>query len=335
MQIKDLDSIDAQKMYKTYDNWPEIARESFETKFEKLDVKGIDNVIFAGMGGSGTIGDVLIGILSKKNIHVKSVKGYSLPKTADSNSLIITTSVSGETQETLEILKKAVKTNSKIIAFSSGGSMKKFCHDNKIFYQEIPMIHSPRASFPKFLFSILSILKDVLSIEEKDIEEAISELEKTREIISSKNLGEGNIALKLAKWIKDTPVIYYPGGLQPAAIRFKNSLQENSKKHVITEEILESCHNGIVAWEKNSNIQPIFIRGVNDHVKTIERWNILKEFFKQEKIEFFEITSINGNIISKIVNLIYLLDYSSIYHSILKKIDPSPVRSIDFVKAKL
>ena len=88
-------------------------------------------------------------------------------------------------------------------------------------------------------------------------------------------------------------------------------------------------------WEKNSNAQPIFIRGANDHVKTIERWNILKEFFKQEKIEFFEITSINGNIISKIVNLIYLLDYSSIYHSVLKKIDPSPVRSIDFVKAKL
>ena len=335
MQIKDLDNIDSQKMYKTYDNWPEIARESFETKFEKLDVGEIDHVIFAGMGGSGTIGDVLSSILSKKNIHVKSVKGYNLPKTADSNSLIITTSVSGETQETLEILKKAVKTNSKVIAFSSGGSMKEFCDNNKIFFQKIPMTHSPRGSFVKFLFSILNILKDVLSIEENDIEEAILDLEKTREKISSKNLSEDNVALKLAKWMKDTPLIYYPSGLESAATRFKNSLQENSKKHVITEEILESCHNGIVAWEKKSNAQPIFIRGTDDHVKTIERWNILKEFFKQEKIEFFEITSINRNIISKIVNLIYLLDYSSIYHSILKKIDPSPVRSIDFVKAKL
>ena len=298
MQKKDLDRIDLQKMYETYDNWPEIAKESFETKFEKFDVKGIDHIIFAGMGGSGTIGDVLSAILSKNNIHVKSVKGYTLPKTVDSKSLIITTSVSGETQETLEILKKAVETESKVAAFSSGGNMKKFCHENKIFYQEIPMVHSPRAAFPKFLFSILNILKDILFIKEEDVQEAILELEKTREIISSKNLDRNNIALELAKWIKNTPLIYYPNGLQSAATRFKNSLQENSKKHVITEEILESCHNGIVAWEKNSNVQPVLIRGTDDHQKTIERWNILKKFFEQEKIEYFEITSINGNIIS-------------------------------------
>ena len=335
MQIKDLDSIDSQKMYKIYDNWPEISKESFETKFEKLDIKEIDHVVFAGMGGSGNIGDVLSSILSKKDIHVNSVKGYSLPKTVDSNSLIITTSVSGETQETLEILKKAAKTNSKVIAFSSGGSMKKFCQENKIFFQEISMIHSPRASFPKFLFSILSILKDVLPIEKNYMKEAILDLKKTREIISSNNLGKDNVALELAEWIKEIPLVYYPSGLQSAAIRFKNSLQENSKKHVIIEEILESCHNGIVAWEKDSSVQPIFIRGTDDHLKTIERWNILERFFKQKKIEFFEIRTINGNIISKIVNLIYLLDYSSIYHSVLKKIDPSPVRSIDFIKSEL
>ena len=279
MKIKDLDSIDSQKMYKVYDNWPEIARESFEIKFDRFNMKGINQVIFAGMGGSGSIGDALSSILSKKGIHLKSVKGYSLPRTSDANSLIITTSVSGETQETLEILKKAAKTNSKVIAFSSGGSIKKFCQDNKIFFQEIPMMHSPRASFTKFLFSILNVLKDVLSIEEKDVEEAILDLKKTREMISSNNLGEDNVALKLAEWIKGIPLVYYPNGLQSAAIRFKNSLQENSKKHVITEEILESCHNGIVAWEKDSNVQPIFIKGTDDHVKTIERWNILEQFF--------------------------------------------------------
>jgi glucose/mannose-6-phosphate isomerase len=60
--------------------------------------------------------------------------------------------------------------------------------------------------------------------------------------------------------------------------RFKNSLQENSKIHAITEDVIEACHNDIVAWEKNSKVQPILIRGHDDHIKTIERWNILKEF---------------------------------------------------------
>jgi glucose/mannose-6-phosphate isomerase len=253
----------------------------------------------------------------------------------DSNSLVVATSISGNTKETLTVLEKAHKTDAKIAVFSSGGMIQKFSETNNLFFQEISMIHSPRASFPKFLFSILNILKEIIPIKEIDIKEAISSLEITRNSIFSNNLTEENISLKLAEWIKEIPLIYYPWGLQSAAIRFKNSLQENSKTHVITEDVIESCHNDIVAWEKNSNVQPILIRGHDDYIKTIERWDILKEFFRDRKIEFFEIKSVDGNILSKIVNLVYLLDYASIYHAVLKNIDPSPVNAIDFVKARL
>ena len=150
--------------------------------------------------------------------------------------------------------------------------------------------------------------------------------------ISSENLSENNPSLSLAEWITDIPIIYYPFGLQSAAIRFKNSLQENSKTHVIMEYIVESCHNGIVAWEKKSNVQPILIKGADDHIKTKEKYQILAEYFQQNKIKYREIISIEGNILSKIINLIYLLDYSTIYKAVLNKIDPSPVKSIDYVK---
>ena len=335
MKIKDLEKIDSKKMYQTYDKWPEIAKNSFDNDFEKFDTKGIDHIVFSGMGGSGSIGDVVSAILSKEDIHVSNVKGYHLPKTVDSNSLVVATSISGNTKETLTVLEKAQKTDAKIAVFSSGGMLQKFSETNNLFFQEISMIHSPRASFPKFLFSILNILKEIIPIKEIDIKEAISSLEITRNSIFSNNLTEENISLKLAEWIKEIPLIYYPWGLQSAAIRFKNSLQENSKTHVITEDVIESCHNDIVAWEKNSNVQPILIRGHDDYIKTIERWDILKEFFRDRKIEFFEIKSVDGNILSKIVNLVYLLDYASIYHAVLKKIDPSPVNAIDFVKARL
>ena len=335
MKIENLEKIDSKKMYQTYDKWPEIAKNSFNNDFEKFDTKGIDHIVFSGMGGSGSIGDVVSAILSKEDIHVSNVKGYHLPKTVDSNSLVVATSISGNTKETLTVLEKAQKTDAKIAVFSSGGMIQKFSETNNLFFQEISMIHSPRASFPKFLFSILNILKEIIPIKEIDIKEAISSLEITRNSIFSNNLTEENISLKLAEWIKEIPLIYYPWGLQSAAIRFKNSLQENSKTHVITEDVIESCHNDIVAWEKNSNVQPILIRGHDDYIKTIERWDILKEFFRDRKIEFFEIKSVDGNILSKIVNLVYLLDYASIYHAVLKKIDPSPVNAIDFVKARL
>lgn len=335
MNFQDLDVIDSKKMYETYNKWPEIAKHSFEKEFEKLDLKNIDNVVFAGMGGSGSIGDVISAILSKNDIHVSSIKGYHLPQTVDSNSLVITTSVSGNTIETLTILEKAKKTNAKIAALSSGGIMKAFCKKNDVFYNEIPMVHSPRASFTKYLFSILNILEEIIPIQKTDVKEAISDLEKTSSIISSKNLSKENTSLKLAKWIKKIPLIYYPWGLQSAAIRFKNSLQENSKLHTIAEDVIEACHNGIVAWEKKSEVQPILIRGQNDFIKTVERWDILKQFFSEKRIDYFEIKSNNGNILSKIINLIYVLDYASIYHAILNQIDPTPVGPIDYFKKRV
>ena len=335
MNLEDLDRIDSKKMYKIYDQWPDIAKQSFENDLVYFDIKNIDHIVFAGMGGSGSIGDVIGAILSKEDIHVSNVKGYNLPKTVDSNSLVVATSISGNTRETLTILQNAIKTNAKIVAFSSGGKMKNLCEKNNTYFQEIPMVHSPRASFTKFLFSILNILRNIIPISETDIQESISSLNVTSKNITSNNLAEENISLKLATWIREIPLIYYPWGLESVAIRFKNSLQENSKIHVITENIIESCHNGIVAWEKNSKVQPILIRGLDDYFKTIERWEILKQFFNEKKIDCFEIKSINGNILSKIVNLIYLLDYATIYHAVLHKIDPSPVNSIDFVKAKL
>ncbi len=335
MNIEDLEKIDSKKMYQTYDKWPEIAKDSFADDFEKFDVKGIDHIVFSGMGGSGSIGDVISAILSKEDIHVSNVKGYHLPKTVDSNSLVVATSISGNTKETLTVLEKAKKTDAKIVAFSSGGIMQKFCENNNIFFKKISMVHSQRSSFTKFLYSILKILQDILQMKENDVKESISLLDKTRNNIFSDNLKDDNTSLRLANWIKEIPLIYYPWGLQPAAIRFKNSLQENSKTHVITEDIIEACHNGIVAWERNSKVQPILIRGHDDYIKTIERWNILKEFFGENGIEYFEVNSNNGNILSKIVNLIYLLDYSSLYHAVLNKIDPSTIRSIDYIKKRL
>jgi glucose/mannose-6-phosphate isomerase len=101
------------------------------------------------------------------------------------------------------------------------------------------------------------------------------------------------------------------------------------------EDIVESCHNGIVAWEKKSNVQPILIKGADDHIKTKERYRILEEYFQQNNIKYREIMSVKGNILSKIINLIYLLDYSTIYKAVLDKIDPSPVKSIDYIKKKI
>ena len=335
MDLEELEKIDSKKMFKVYDIWPDISRESYEQEFSKPEFNHIDHIVFAGMGGSGTIGDVFSSILSKNDIHTSVVKGYLLPKTVDENTLVVVTSVSGNTQEPLMVLKNSKNSKAKFIAFSSGGMIKKYALKNEINYQEIKMEHSPRASFPKYVFSMLRTLESVIPVKKFDVLDTISKMEIVRKNIFSNNLNENNTALNLAKWITGTPVLYYPWGLESAAIRFKNSLQENSKLHVMAEDIIEVCHNGVVSWEKDSVMQPILIQGHDDYSKTKERWEILKEFFNSKQIEYKEISSVKGSIISKIMNLIYLFDYVSVYHSVISGIDPSPVSAIDFIKERL
>jgi|TARA_B110000467_G_scaffold36243_1_gene33040 glucose/mannose-6-phosphate isomerase len=335
LDIETMDKIDSQGMYKIYDNWPEIARESCKSNLESIDFKNIDHIVFAGMGGSGAIGDLFSSVLSQTNIHVSVVKGYLLPKTVDKNTLVVTTSVSGNTIETLTVLESAKDLDCNIIAFSSGGKMEEFCGKHKINFKKINLIHSPRTSFINFSFSILNTLYSILPIEKNHISETIDQLSKLQNNIGSHNLSDSNSALDLATFISGIPLIYYPYGLQPSAIRFKSSIQENAKTHAIIEDIVEASHNGIVAWEKPSNIQPILLRGYDDYVKTKDRFEIIKEFFHENNVKYKEITSRPGNIFTKIITLTYLLDYASLYRAIISGVDPSPVLSINFIKDRI
>ena len=319
-------------MYVVYDEWPKIARDCYCSNLTEINFKKCSHIVFAGMGGSGAIGDIFSAILSKTNTHVSVVKGYHLPQTVNSDSVVIVTSVSGNTVETIAMLENAKKIGAKIIGFSDGGKIQEICLKNNIEYRKILKYHSPRASFTSFLYSMLKVLKPILPIKESDIIESIENLEKISKKINSNNISTDNPAIQISEWINNIPVIYFPWGLNAVAIRFKNSLQENSKIQAMIEDVIESSHNGIVIWDKKNDFQPILLRGFNDLETTKERWSILKEFFKSKNIECKEIMSEKGNILTKIICLIYLLDYSTIFHAVKLGIDPTPVDAIDFVK---
>ena len=332
MDLKTLKKIDTSKMYTIYDKWSEIGEKQYNSDFKLIEISSPKHIVFSGMGGSGAISDLFSSILSKTNIHVDVVKGYILPKTVDSDSLVICISISGNTAETLSILEQANKIGCSIIAFSDGGKMERFSNKKNIHFIKIPAYHSPRASFTSYLYSMLKVLGPILPIDESDIIESLKKMKELEREICSDNLTEENPALNLAKWLPEVPVIYFPWGLESAAIRFKNSLQENSKMHVIAEDIIEACHNGIVSWDRTTKMKPILIEGRDDYIKTKERWIVMKKFFEIRDIDFKEIQTVEGSIISKLINLIYLFDYTSIYKAVIDQIDPTIVEPIDFVK---
>ena len=335
LDIETLRKYDVKRMFQVYDRWPEISKERFDANLEEIDYDKISYIVFSGMGGSGALSDIFSSIFSKTNVHVDVIKGYLLPKTVNSETLVVTTSISGNTNETLTIMKSALDGGSKVVSFSSGGKIEQFCAKKGLKNWKIPMQHSPRASFVSFLYSMLKVLNPVIPIQKDEITESIDQMNVIRKKIVSENLNETNPSLNLSEWITDIPVIYYPWGLQAVAIRFKNSLQENAKHHAMIEDVIETCHNGIVTWSKPSRLKPILIQGEDDHIKTKERWKILKEFFQKENIEYWDVKSAKGGILSKLINLIYLLDYSTIYLAANSKIDPTPIEPIDYIKKRL
>jgi glucose/mannose-6-phosphate isomerase len=213
--------------------------------------------------------------------------------------------------------------------------MKQFCIDKKIEFRIINSIHSPRASLVTYVYSILNVLNSIIPISKNDVLLSIDSLFALSKQISSNNLIDSNPAINLANCITKIPLIYYPHGLQSAAIRLKSALQENSKIHAIIEDVIEACHNGIVAWENPSAVQPILLEGTDDYIKTKERFSIVEKYFKENKIDFQIINSVDGNILTKIISLIYLFDYVSIYKAIMLQTDPTPVNSIDYIKNKI
>jgi len=325
---------DPQGMHKLYDRWPEIAMESFEMAQDCVDFKNPNHVVFAGMGGSGLVNEVLISLYSKNQDQISKVNGFDIPAHLTSNDVFIATSVSGNTLETLTALDSARKIGCRIIAFSSGGKIEDYCKKYGLEHRMVPIFHSPRTSFTSFLYSMLRVLQPILPITEVDVRESLVELSSLKQKIYLLNRTETNPALNLAAWFSKTPVIYYSKTLETSAVRLKNSFNENAKSHAVTNELLEACHNDIVSWELPATSKPIMVRAKNDDKRTVETWEIMKEFFEEKEIEYKEIFSNNGKILSQLVGLIYLFDYSTIYYTIKCGINPSPIVSTEFFKNK-
>ena len=328
------------EMINTYDKWPDYCMESYKNA-EPADIDS-DKIVFCGMGGSGVVFDILSSLIPDKDIIIN--KGYFLPKNI-TNSLIVLNSASGNTIETLTALKSAAKTKNKVIAFSSGekiedtkrvstnGKIERFCTKNKIPQRTYAMRSSPRASIPFSLYTILGTLGQSFGIKKNAITDSIKTVKTSRDKIF--NNQKNNSALDLAKFIKGYPICYYSSDLFPVALRFRQDFQENCKKLAACEEVVESCHNSINSWENPSGLSPILLRGKNDHKLIKNRFEVWKEYFETRKLSYKEIYSGNGGLLTQYMELIYEMGMSTIYYAINDGTDPTLLKAIDFVKARV
>lgn len=296
--------------------------------------KTFSNVLICGMGGSGIGGSIISQIATAQaSIPFLVCKDYSIPAFVGKNTLVIASSYSGSTEETLSAVEKAMQKGAEVVCLSSGGKLVEIAKEKKISFIQIPGNMPPRAafgySFPQ-LFSILSHYNVLPSSYISEIENAANFLLKEKEQI--KNIAE-NISTKL---LNKTPVLYADASLEGVLIRFRQQLNENAKTLAWHHTLPEMNHNELVGWKnENKNLAVLLIRNETDYARTAKRMDICKEIITQKSASFTEIWSKGNNAIERNLYLIHLLDYVSVFLAEKRNVDAEEIEVINFLKGEL
>ena len=294
----------------------------------------IHNIVVTGLGGSGIGGTILSELVqSECPIPIIINKDYFLPEFVNSNSLIVISSYSGNTEETLSAMKQAIDKNAQIVCVTSGGEVHAIAEKYKFDTIIIPGGHPPRSCIGYSLVQLLKIVQfngfvktDLLS----QVQATISFLDNEKEAIKV----EASIIAK--KLLNKIPVIYSLGSSEGAAVRFRQQINENSKMLCWHHTLPEMNHNELVGWtEKNDSLAVVTFRTSFDYSRTIKRYDICKELFAKYSHSVTDITAKGTSKVEQFFYLINIGDWISCYIADLKNIDAVEVNVITNLKNEL
>lgn len=302
-----------------------------------------ENIVLAGMGGSAIGGDLVRSYVTYQlKIPFQISRHYLLPNFVSQNSLVLVSSYSGNTEETLSIYAIAKKRKAKIIAITSGGKLFRLAKQDKIPALLVPGRLPPRAALGYSWGALLILLSRLGLIKNQTglIKEASSFLAKQTVKYQKSTITSKNPAKDLAERVyQKIPIIYSACDyFDTVAIRWKQQICENAKNLAFVNFFPEFNHNELVGWQ-NDNLKPdftvLFLKDKDDHKRIKARMEVVKEIIESQKIEIIEIESRGKSLLSRMLYLIQLGDWTSYYLAILNGVDPTPIKVIDYLKNQL
>jgi glucose/mannose-6-phosphate isomerase len=348
----DLDNVSA---YRQFDKlgmldhlhaYPEQCQKAWENvqKFElpHLHTK-VSNVVILGMGGSAIGGDFVRRLaMSESESPVWVHRDYGLPAFVDDNTLVIASSYSGNTEETLSAFTKSLATGARKIAMTSGGKLKDLAEKEGIPVFVIDYKAPPRAAFPHSYIPLVGILQKLGLLADKsaDLQEAVDVVRRlSGELIETIPLAS-NPAKQLATRLRGRlAVIYGAEMLSEVARRWKGEFNENSKAWAFFEHFPELNHNAVVGYEfpaeAKDRILVLMLRSSSLHPRILLRYDVTAELLAKEGIAHEFVEAKGTSALAQMLSLVLLGDYASFYLSMLNEVDPTSTDAINFVKQSL
>ena len=305
-----------------------------------IDVSRIKNIVVSGLGGSAIGGDLIADFTNGElSIPYSVNRNYGLPKFVNSDSLVIASSYSGNTEETMSAAEEAVKRGSQVVAVTTGGKLEKFAKENNIPLFIMKGGLQPRYALYSNFFALLKVLQTLNLIDDQDkIVKNISNLieAKSKEYQLDKSLPY-NLAENL---VGSIPIIYGVSGVTSTlAVRLKGEINENSKLHAFYNFLPEMNHNEIIGWETYDEAQfrtkVILFKDKSYHPQIQKRIEISKGLINKAGAEIIELESKEKALKSRLFDLIYLGDWISYYLALIRKQDPTEIDNIIFLKENL
>jgi len=307
------------------------------------DTRPIKNIIVLGIGGSAIGGDLMRTLVAPEcPVPVVVNRDYTLPAFVGPDTLVVVSSYSGNTEETLTTFELAYQAGARFVAFSTGGTVATLARERNIPLFSYDYKSSPRAALGYSLIPLLGLLVKLGLIADKSaaVEEAAAEMEAWQAEISQAVPFEENEAKQLAARLHGhLPVVYGGGYLSEVARRWKGQFNENAKHWGVFEQMPELNHNAVVGYDWPADLAEkvylLMLRSALDHPRTQVRFDVTAEILAQKNVTCENIHARGTNPLAQVLSIIHFGDYVSYYLAILNSTDPSPVETITYLKGRL
>lgn len=328
----------------------QIALSQYEQVSFKAEVVNPDNdgrhitgVVVAGMGGSALAAMLVkIWLKSEMLVPIDIVRTYDLPEYVNQNTLVIASSYSGNTEETISCLKQAESKDAQIAIIASGGWLIDHANEKRIAHVLLPNGFQPRMAVINNLCALVSLLSNFGVIDQGKLDQIASKsdwLKSETANWAGDVPTEHNYAKQIALQAVGKTAIFYGGSLTaPIAYKWKISWNENAKNVAFWNEIPEFSHNEFIGWTSHPVEKPFAIFDLVsnlEHPKILRRFEITDRLLSGQRPKSTVINLAGESSIEQLLWSSILADFASIYLAILNNVDPMPVPLIEKLKQEL
>jgi len=326
--------VDPGEVYRGYRDWPELAAKGFQARFS-FPEGSFKRACVMGMGGSAAGGDIIAGWVSlRRGVEFAVFKG-TLQLADMKGTLAIACSASGQTPETIEMMKTASRERATVVCVSSGGRLEEEAAALGLEHVKMPKIIAPRYMLPFIVFSCLAAASRGLGIDcEEEARESIDAMREQSREVDVETPTEQNGPKRLARaMLGKTPAILGDSVTRGVGVRFKNALNENAKIHSYFDRMPDLFHNEIQAWEGgDKSFVPIVLRHSEEVRNESKRADALIRILARMNYKPVEVRGTGTALFSQLMTMVYHLDMTSYYTAIALGRNPLPTNLIDKLK---